>query len=93
MTVKHLLTLRAVIEGVFSIVLLGLVSYIATASWLYMLLITLTFHGAYFLFKYCMGIAWRRPDDADISHAPPSEVIAQKLKELGYMEESKRNHG
>ena len=81
--------IKSFINVVFGISLLGIITYLATASWKQMTIITVTFYGVYLIFSYCYELLWSRIFLDDKSRPENYEIINDKLKELGYMDDTK----
>ena len=91
---------KSIVWRIIGIILLGVISYLITKSWKEMTLITALFHGIRVIMYYFHERIWERISWGRIKH-PLSDlpvkkkltpldlkIIAEKLKELGYIEQS-----
>jgi uncharacterized membrane protein len=89
---------KSIVWRIIGIVLLGGIAYAITGSWKEMTIITVLFHAIRVVLYYCHERIWERVSWGRLRH-PLSElpvkekptpedfeIIAEKLKELGYMD-------
>jgi len=89
---------KSIIWRVIGIVLLGAIAYFITGNWKEMTMITVLFHGIRVIMYYYHERVWewiswgrlKHPlSDLSVNRKPTPEdfkIIAEKLKELGYMD-------
>ncbi len=89
---------KSIVWRIIGIVLLGGIAYAITGNWKEMTIITVLFHTIRMVLYYCHERIWERVSWGRLRH-PLSElpvkekptpedfkIIAEKLKELGYMD-------
>ncbi len=89
---------KSIVWRIIGIVLLGVIAYAITGNWKEMTIITVLFHTIRMVLYYCHERIWERVSWGRLRH-PLSElpvkekptpedfkIIAEKLKELGYMD-------
>jgi len=89
---------KSILWRLIGIVILGAVSYVITGNWKQMTLITVLFHSIRVVLYYFHERAWERISwgklkhplsDLPVKQKPTPEdleIIAQKLRELGYID-------
>jgi len=89
---------KSIVWRIIGIVLLGGIAYAITGNWKEMTIITVLFHTIRMVLYYCHERIWERVhwgrlrhplSDLPVKEKPTPEdfeIIAEKLKELGYMD-------
>ena len=88
---------KSVVWRVIGIILLGAISYLITGNWKEMTIITVLFHSIRVILYYFHERLWERISWGKLKHplsdlpvkeklrSEDLEVIAEKLKDLGYL--------
>jgi len=89
---------KSIVWRIIGVILLGIIAYAITGNWKEMTIITVLFHTIRVVLYYCHERIWERVSwgrlrhplsDLPVKEKPTPEdfeIIAEKLKELGYMD-------